>query len=163
MFPSELVEMLYEKNPEVAKSYGKLQRQSEISNDGKRNGTTKEYLWGNLIYISQYVNGMKEGLEKKFYSNNGKLESEIQYEQGKMNGSGKSYHENGKLRTEARFKDDNPVGTMKAYRDNGELMATVTLNDKGLPVSGICHNKDGSTRALTEAEFENSSANFDCE
>ena len=58
----------------------------------------------------------------KTYHENGQLESEINYKDGKSNGLWKSYDENGKLEREGYFKDgelDDGLG--KTYHENGKL------------------------------------------
>ena len=164
-------EAMIQTSPRMATSYGSLSRQSEINKDGQRNGVTRNWSYGNLTSISQYVNGMQDGLEQRFHEN-GRLSAEIQYKHDERDGFLKRYYENGNLAAEAQLKNGIPDGTLKQYRENGELIATITM-DNGSPVKGVCHTKSdllfgyfqyGTTRPLTEAELERSgNKNFECD
>lgn len=149
--------------PDYTEAGGKLDRAIEINKDNKEHGTVRDYSNdGNLECLSQYANGMKDGTEKRFYKN-GKLELEREYKKDKRDGAAKGYFENGKLAMDANFKNDLIHGTAKAYRNSGELLATATF-DNGSPLNGICHNRNSTTRVLTEAELEKFGFyNFECD
>ena len=139
--------------PEELQYWGELSEQSELNKEHKLHGATRKYVYGNLVGIVSYTNGMKDGIEKKFYYGSGKLEYEAQYQLGKRYGFFRGYYKNGRIAIEAQFKNDNITGVVRKYRNNGELSAKVVF-DKNLPVSGICYHLNGNERALTEAELE---------
>ncbi len=51
------------------------------------------------------------GVKRTFYDN-GQLESEAKYENGKMEGPYKEYYENGQIRADAVYKDNVQKGTV---------------------------------------------------
>ncbi|MFH1824840.1 MAG: CsgG/HfaB family protein [Candidatus Firestonebacteria bacterium] len=57
----------------------------------------------------------------KFYDEDGKLDSEQNYKDGKRNGLLKVYYENGKLYLEQNYKDDKRNGVYKYYDEKGGL------------------------------------------
>ena len=65
----------------------------------------------------------------KTYHENGKLKSEVNLKDGKVEGLGKSYHENGKLQSEGNYKDGKREGLFKTYFENGKLLREGYLKD----------------------------------
>lgn len=63
---------------------------------------------------------IKGCVEKRYYDN-GKLEAEISFKDGKLEGDNKEYYENGNLKTEASYKNDKLEGIEKWYYKNGNL------------------------------------------
>ncbi len=99
--------------------------------NGKRNGRGNEYNNKKLIFEGEYLNGfrwngtgynnngeidfiIKNGCGRgKEYNNDGKLEYEGGYFDGKRNGKGKEYHNNGKLKFEGGYFDGKRNGKEK--------------------------------------------------
>ena len=77
---------------------------------------------GNLESEANFKDGKKEGLFKKYYEN-GDLKSEANFKDGKGNGIGKIYYPNGNLESEISVKDDKFEGLFKLYYENGYLIA----------------------------------------
>ena len=88
------------------------------------------------------------------YHPNGRLKGETPYKNGKREGISKFYYESGKLKEENPFKNGKREGLMKSYRENGKLFATILYKNDS-PVSGKCHNRNGTTEPLTNAELTN--------
>ena len=63
-------------------------------------------------------------VEREYYSN-GKLELEMPYKNGKVEGIAKQYYENGKLGLESPHKNDKREGIEKWYYENGELKTEI--------------------------------------
>ena len=83
---------------------------------------------GNLEFEVNYKDGKKEGLFKRYYEN-GNLKSEGNFKDGKLEGLSKLYYENGNLESEGNFKDDKQEGLFKVYYENGYLMAQYYYKD----------------------------------
>ena len=92
-------------------------------------GVVKSYYEnGNLEAEGNFKDGKQEGLGKSYYDN-GNLEAEGNFKDGKLEGLGKEYYENGNLKGEKNFKDGKLEGLSKAYYDNGNLKAEVNFKD----------------------------------
>lgn len=65
---------------------------------------------------------------KKEYYPNGRLETEIPYKDGRINGIVKEYYESGNLKWEIPFVDDN--GIRKVYYESGELKEEIFDDDE---------------------------------
>ena len=83
---------------------------------------------GNLESESNFKDGKQEGLSKLYYEN-GDLESEGNYKDGKGEGLAKEYYENGNIRIEGNYKDGKKEGHFKEYYENGYLMAQYYYKD----------------------------------
>ena len=58
---------------------------------------------------------------KRAYWENGKLKSELRYEQGKLNGECVWYDQNGKKQTQAFYHNDTLEGLYQRWHNNGQL------------------------------------------
>ena len=78
-----------------------------------------------------YVKGETEAFTGiiKLYYENGNLESESNFKDGKQEGLSKLYYENGDLESEGNFKDGKGEGLAKEYYENGYLMAQYYYKD----------------------------------
>jgi len=70
-----------------------------------------------LIFEGNYINGIG-----KEYDDNGKLEFEGEYLNGKRNGNGKEYDSNGKIISEVTFKNGLKNGKFKQYYSDGKIL-----------------------------------------
>ncbi len=137
--------------------YGYLDKMYDFDTNGKIDykyisdkGTGKyllKYNNGNTLHELNYVNGLLEGTEKKYYADgklskageylfdsregmvknffeNGKLQSIYNYDLGNCDGAGSSYYKNGNLEEASNYKDDDMEGTYKYYLENGKLYAS---------------------------------------
>ena len=78
-----------------------------------------------------YVKGETKaftGIIKSYYEN-GNLESEGNFKDGKLNGLSKVYYENGNLKREDNYKDDKLEGLYKGYYENGDLKSEDNYKD----------------------------------
>ena len=119
--------------------------------NGERNGKGKEYNeYGQLIFEGEYLfnkkwNGklydietnnsyeIKDGsyIKKKYYEN-GKLKSEEEYFDEKLNGKYKEYYENSELKFEGEYLNGKRNGKYKEYYENGKLKSEGEYIDKKL-------------------------------
>ena len=84
------------------------------------NGKIKEYMYGELIFEGEYLNGEKNGKGKE-YNRIGELVFEGEYLNGKRNGKGKEYYD-GKLIFEGEYLNEERNGNGKEYDYNGKLV-----------------------------------------
>ena len=96
----------------------------------------KYYENGNLEIETPFENGKLHGVEKWYYEN-GNLECEIPYQNGKLHGVEKEYDENGILMSEIPYQNGKLHGVGKVYYENGNLQAQVTY-ENGSVLSGVC-------------------------
>jgi antitoxin component YwqK of YwqJK toxin-antitoxin module len=79
----------------------------------------KEYKQGDTAVFIGYLNGLEEGISKKWYPN--RQVSEIRlYHQGKKTGTHKGYWENGKLMFEYDFLNGEHNGMAQNWYKNGQ-------------------------------------------
>lgn len=77
---------------------------------------------GILIHETPYIDDKQHGMEKEYYEENGKIRSEVEYKNGKLEGITKGYYKNGQLAYSATYKDDKRHGVEKWYYDDGALL-----------------------------------------
>jgi len=75
---------------------------------------------GKLNFEIPYKAGKIEGLWKSFYQN-GQPQSESWYKKGKSEGGYKSFYQNGLLKSEGTYKSGKPEGAWKTYHENRAL------------------------------------------
>lgn len=69
-----------------------------------------------------YKNGVKDGVEQLFHSGTDKLQHEIPWVNGKIEGMKKSFHLNGKPSVETPYAAGKITGEVKSYTDKGGLL-----------------------------------------
>jgi hypothetical protein len=79
-----------------------------------------------------YKNNRKTGLWINYYPN-GKIKSEINFEDGKPGGSAKTYYENGKKQEEGTWKSNRWIGSYKTYDQDGK-MKEIIFDENGKAV-----------------------------
>lgn len=102
---------------------------------------------GQLQYECEYKNGKKEGLYKSWHYN-GKLRVECEYKNDVLEGPYKIWHENGQLYEEGECKNDEKEGLWKEWRENGQLYQE-------------CEYKNGKEVGLFRRWYENGQLNFE--
>ena len=90
----------------------------------------------------------------KYYYKNGKLQSEGNFKDGKLEGLFKVYYENGNLAAEANFKDGKFEGLAKVYYENGNLKSEIFFKE-GNPISGYQYDIHGKKTKMTNAHLHN--------
>ena len=108
---------------------------------------------GNLQTEENYKDGKREGLIKIYYEN-GNLRVEGNYKDDKLEGSIKGYYENGNLGAEGNFKDGKPEGSIKEYYENGNLKSEIFFK-KGKPISGYYYDPQGNKTKIPQAYINN--------
>ena len=82
------------------------------------------------------------GIVKRWHDN-GQLEFEATYKDGKVDGVTKMWHYNGQLKVEGTFKDGKENGIRKQWEENGQLLNEGTFKDGEL-ISEKKWDEDGS-------------------
>jgi antitoxin component YwqK of YwqJK toxin-antitoxin module len=81
-----------------------------------------------LAFSCSYGFGEQDGPVKTYYEN-GKLEVEGTWENGKLEGPAKTYYESGGLKSEENYKNSKLDGQYKKYYKNGQLEKEATYSD----------------------------------
>lgn len=96
--------------------------------NSKNKITTKDS--ATYYQLTVYKDNMTQGILRRFFLSD-KLEAEIPYAYGNINGVEKSYYQSGQLHREDSYKDGKRDGTTKVYASNGILtLEGVFLDDK---------------------------------
>ena len=93
---------------------------------GEFKGLVNKKMWA---FEGEFKNGEAFNGKTKQFHENGQLEEEVEFKDGKANGKIKSYYPNGKLKGEGEFKDGKFHGTFKGYHENGKLEIEMGLKD----------------------------------
>lgn len=123
--------------------------------DGKRKFVLKVFEDGKLSEENSYVNGVPEGMAKRYYPN-GIVKEDAVFKNGMPNGARRYFYPSGKIWAEREEKDGKPWtvignysedgtkrdpgtlyegnGTMILYKDDGSIRETITYK-LGLPVN----------------------------
>jgi len=96
--------------------------------------------------ISHYKGKPFTGIGEIYYDS-GQLETEVNFKNGKKEGTIKAYYKSGQLRSEGNFKNDKLEGISKGYYESGQLQIETNFkNDK--KVSEKCWDEDGKVTAM---------------
>jgi antitoxin component YwqK of YwqJK toxin-antitoxin module len=96
--------------------------------DGKKEGEEKKwFLNDSLAEIRFYDKGLKIGVHKAWWENRQqKFELPFNYE-GVYNGTVKEWYDNGQLVKEFNYDNGNESGTQKMWQSNGNIRANYTV------------------------------------
>lgn len=83
------------------------------------------------IEEGNYVANKREGLWKKYHTN-GKLKSEITYENNRPYGPYKMYYQSGILEEQGNWVEQRNTGVFKRFHPNGAVAQDFTFEDNGL-------------------------------
>jgi antitoxin component YwqK of YwqJK toxin-antitoxin module len=79
----------------------------------------------NIVETWLMINKKGTLIAKQYYEN-GQLEVERTYKNGKENGVAKRYHENGQLEAKGTYKNGKEDGVWNFYYENGQLRYEIT-------------------------------------
>jgi len=83
-----------------------------------------------LLFVLLYVSlALSQVIPVKSYYPDGKLESEISYNNSVREGEAKFYYEDGTLKEERLYVNDRVAGLVKTYHPNGKLKELINLED----------------------------------
>ncbi len=138
-----------------------------LSDGQPLNGKLRQYYPDGVAAAeTEYRNGVKNGVQQKFYADgkqrtyavyadgkvqggaslyypNGRMEYEAQYDNGLLHGIRRGFYEDGTLRLEENFAAGVKNGRERRYYANGKLQSEIYF-DNGKPVSAFCWHGDGS-------------------
>jgi antitoxin component YwqK of YwqJK toxin-antitoxin module len=98
----------------------KFQQDTLYYNHEKYDGYVfKEFQKGDTAIFTGYLNGLEEGVSKKWYPNKQLFEIR-EYHQGKKTGTHKGYWENGNKKFEYHFLNGEHNGSAKEWYENGQ-------------------------------------------
>ena len=100
--------------------------------DGFYDGTYQEYEYNKLRTEGTYKEGRKNGTFKEYSSYDGKLQTETNYADGKLDGMKKTYYSDGTVETEKEYKAGKEDGIDRRYDHDGKLVKDCNYKD-GLP------------------------------
>ena len=86
------------------------------------------YPSGKLKTEQNYINEKLDGTGKGYYES-GKLEWEENYKNGKLDGIARGYYETGKLQAEVNFKNGKKHGTLTVYSERGKIQYVETYKN----------------------------------
>ena len=116
---------------------------SKASNPVKKDVERSYYQNGNLEYEAEFVNGKLDGISKVWLED-GTLFSVSQYSNDHPHGNWKKFHPNGKLMFELNYEYGQKHGYEKWYYENGTIKSEQDF-DYGNAKSGIIRwNFDGT-------------------
>ncbi len=103
---------------------------------GKTNENDKpQGLWtctfpsGKIQFEINYEDGLFDGVKREYYED-GKIKFEIYYSKGELNGAAKEYYSDGLVKYEGTYTKGVPSGTHKEYKEDRSVK---TEKDFGTP------------------------------
>lgn len=137
------------------------------------NGKLRLYYPSGVVSADiEYQNGVKNGVQQKFYTDgkqrayavfangkvqggasfyypNGRMEFEEQFDNGVLNGIRRGFYEDGTLKLEETYVSGFKDGRERRYYPNGKLQAELFF-DHGKVVSAACWHGNGARLDFTE-------------
>lgn len=95
-----------------------------VNDQDKPDGVEVEYPnWYQApVRKTLYKNGVKDGVEVIFHPGTDKIQHEIPWANGRIEGMKKSFHQNGKTSVETPYAAGKIAGEVKSYTDKGSLL-----------------------------------------
>ena len=108
-----------------------------------KHGSFKSYdeKQGKLVSAGSYNKGMQNGLWKYFYPGGVISHRELNYKEGKLDGSSKEFSRKGELKSEINYKGNKKNGDMKVFSNRGKLILHVVYK-KGVKVKDVLKKLD---------------------
>lgn len=115
---------------------GFLLSKGSLNEEEKKEGQwTWYYENGNIQEEGNFKNGKLDGIQK-FYFDNGQLKYSVEYKDGKADGEYKLYNKNGALIEHKFFKEDKLDGIYKSFYDVGEKYTNYIIPYKNDKIDG---------------------------
>lgn len=117
-------------------------------------GTYSGYAEGSgMLETGLVKGGLRAGLWQTFYPDAETIMVEVEYVEGKLEGTQKSYHENGQLSAEGKVSNDHRVGDWTWYSADGVVESTATFVDG--KKDGVQYFYDSSGELLRTETYSN--------
>jgi len=113
---------------EIKDTDGNLVESYHQKEDGTLQGMKSTYLDGKLYSEENFVEGKMNGIRKIFYGT-GEVEIEENYADDVLTGSVKTFFPSGVLKQNAIYKDGVLEGNIKTFYDSGKIKEEVTFID----------------------------------
>jgi len=113
-------------------------------------------------YEGNYDHNKREGVFR--YYENGKLKTEANYRNDKLDGVGKVYYENGTVSTETNYEDGKPDGLMRTYYEDGNIKEEMSYKNgilNGLLSSYYRNGKLEVEKTLKNGQLNGPSKHYD--
>ena len=98
-----------------------------------------------INYYQRVSNKIVEARQENYYEN-GQIENEKNYKDGKLDGKWTENYKNGKKKKKYNYKDGKEDGKWTSYYENGQLRSEGNFKDGKLDGKWNFYNKDGSIR-----------------
>jgi len=95
----------------------------------KKTGEWSYFLASRIVSTETYVNGLKEGLCKRFYTT-GELFEESNWDKDKLNGIYRTYYQDGKIYLECNYTDGKRNGKFRTNFSNGNTELDASYTDE---------------------------------
>jgi antitoxin component YwqK of YwqJK toxin-antitoxin module len=83
---------------------------------------------GQLNWEENFKDGKKDGIDKK-YNENGQLEKKQSFKYNKKDGVSEEYYKNGQLEEKGNWKEGKPDGVFEYYHEDGDLEKKINYKD----------------------------------
>ena len=104
--------------------------------------------WGSV----KIREGKKHGLQQEYYSN-GKLKSNLNFNNGVPDGKHEEYYHNGNKKLVGKYSKHIPIGIWQHYNDDGELLLTRDYNEKPFAVRMPSHIFTGQHEIISAQRY----------
>jgi uncharacterized protein len=128
---------------------GELKAEGNYTKEGKKTGKWSYYYAdGSLKKVEEHdAEGLLKGIAI-FYHQNGKIQNEITYKAGKIDGRVTIYYPCGQLKEELHFKDNQREGAGTTYTLGGQLNSRYTYKDNLLVGPFTYYHKNGNKKEV---------------
>lgn len=110
--------------------------------NGKKNGLTEFYTYGQLTSKINYKNDIMHGLAETFYED-GKVESKENYNMGVLDGKLIKYYYSGKVEVDAFVVNGKPTTDSKSYFKSGRKKSEFIKIDNGKKIKELTYFENG--------------------
>jgi antitoxin component YwqK of YwqJK toxin-antitoxin module len=100
-----------------------------------------------------YIDSKKHGLWKKYFPT-GSVESEVTFQNNRVQGTYVTYYENGKVQEQGTMANGSTVGQFRRFYENGNLHQEWSYNNKGKR-EGVQKYYFENGKVMIEGEWEN--------
>ena len=123
--PEKLKEEYFELNGKIEGPYKSYDIEGNLTTfcyyiDGKKNGICYDYIGGNPVSITYFVNDNLEG-ESIGYFNNGSISSITNYKNNRKHGPSITYYSNGNIKSTCIYTNHRQSGEYTFYYQDGTI------------------------------------------
>jgi antitoxin component YwqK of YwqJK toxin-antitoxin module len=117
--------------PDASKPIRHIIRLTPLNKAGKPDGREQVFVdwYRRAARITEYVNGMRQGMERQFDVQTGNVLSETSWDQDVIEGIKKTFHPDGTLANETPYKKGVVAGQSRSYSSEGVLVRVVNFKD----------------------------------